>query len=198
MDQGTMGAYDRESAAFAAEWEDDQPAPADLYALLTRFFVTAPTADVGCGSGRDTAWLADHGFSPVGYDASPGLLDEARRRHPGVAFVQAALPELAGVRRGGFANVLCETVIMHLPASDIGASVTTLVELLAPGGTLYLSWRVTPEADRRDPRGRLYTAFPSSLVTDRLAGTAILHDEETRSESSGAIVHRIVARAPPP
>ncbi len=196
MDRETMGAYDRESAAFAAEWEDDQPDPADLYTLLTRFFTAGPTADVGCGSGRDTAWLAAKGFSPVGYDASPGLLDEARRRHPGVVFEQAALPALQGVPRGTFANVLCETVIMHLPVAEIEASVTALVELLAPGGLLYLSWRVTDDADRRDPKGRLYTAFPASLVSDALAGTATLHDEETRSDSSGAIVHRIVARSP--
>jgi SAM-dependent methyltransferase len=198
MDPGTMGAYDRESAAFAAEWEDDQPAPADLYAMLRRFFTAGATADVGCGSGRDTAWLAENGFSPVGYDASPGMLGEARRRHPGVAFEQAALPGLDGVPRGAFANVLCETVIMHLPAEEIEAAVTTLVGLLARGGTLYLSWRVTDEADRRDPRGRLYTAFPASVVTEALAGAAIMHEEETRSESSGAIVHRILARAPEP
>jgi SAM-dependent methyltransferase len=197
MDGETVGAYDLEPAAFAAEWEDDQPEPADLYALLKRFFTAGPTADVGCGSGRDTAWLAANGFSPVGYDASPGLLGEARRRHPGVSFQQAALPALEAVPRVAFANVLCETVIMHLPVADIGASVTALTELLAPDGTLYLSWRVTEEADRRDPRGRLYTAFPSSLVTGALAGTAIVHEEETRSESSGAIVHRLVARSAP-
>jgi hypothetical protein len=140
---------------------------------------------------------AANGFSPVGYDASPGLLEEARRRHPGVSFQQAALPVLEAVPRVALANVLCETVIMHLPLANTGASVTALTELLAADGTLYLSWRVTEDADRRDPRGRLYTAFPSSLVTSALAGTAIVHEEETRSESSGAIVHRVVARSAP-
>ena len=145
MDGETMGAYERESAAFAAEWEDEQPAPADLYALLTRVFTAGATADVGCGSGRDTAWLAGNGFAPVGYDVSPGLLVQARGRHPGIAFEQAALPALDGVARGSFVNVLCGPVIVHLRSSEIGASVATLVELLAPGGTLYLSWRVTRE-----------------------------------------------------
>jgi 2-polyprenyl-3-methyl-5-hydroxy-6-metoxy-1,4-benzoquinol methylase len=196
MDRETVGAYDREPAAFAAEWEDHQPEPADLYALLKPYFRAGATADVGCGSGRDTAWLAANGFSPIGYDASPGLLAEARRRHPGVIFEQATLPALEAVPRATFANVLCETVIMHLPVADIGASVTALAELLAPGGTLYLSWRVTEEGDRRDPRGRLYAAFPSSLVTSALTRTTIVHEEETRSESSGALVLRIVARAP--
>ena len=131
----------------------------------------------------------------VGYDPSSALLAEARRRHPGVHFEQAALPELDGVPRGAFANVLCETVIMHLPASRVGESVRTLVELLEPGGTLYLSWRVTEEADRRDPNGRLYAAFGASLVIEALGGTMIIHEEERTSASSGATVHRVIVRS---
>ncbi len=194
MDWQTTDAYDRESASFAAEWEDEQPAPTDLYALVTRFFSAGATADVGCGSGRDTAWLAENGFRVVGYDPSRALLTEARRRHPGVSFEEAGLPELDGVLRGTFVNVLCETVIMHLPAPRIGESVRTLVELLEPNGTLYVSWRVTVNSDRRDAKGRLYTAFPPSLVIDALAGAAILHDDETESSSSGAMIHRTIAR----
>ena len=194
MDRQTMGAYDRESASFAAEWEDEQPAPTDLYALVKRFFSAGATADVGCGSGRDTAWLAANGYRAVGYDPSRALLAEARRRHPGVSFEEAGLPELDGVVRGSFANVLCETVIMHLPAPTIGEAVRTLVELLEPNGTLYMTWRVTVNSDRRDAKGRLYTAFSPTLVIDALAGATILHDDETQSSSSGARIHRIIAR----
>ncbi len=194
MDPRTMGAYDRESASFAADWEDEQPAPSDLYALLRRFFRAGATADVGCGSGRDTAWLVENGFSAVGYDPSPALLAEGRRRHPGVGFVQAGLPDLDDVPRAAFANVLCETVIMHLPSANIGDSIRTLVELLETGGTLYVSWRVTADGDRRDPRGRLYTAFPASVVIEALDGTAIVHEEEEVSASSGATIHRVIAR----
>jgi SAM-dependent methyltransferase len=195
MDPQTMAAYDRASASYAAEWEDEQPAPADLYALITRFFTPGATADIGCGSGRDTAWLAANGFPAIGYDASAALLAEARARHPGIRFELAALPQLDGVGRASFTNVLCETVIMHLLASRIGDSVRTLVDLLAPGGTLYLSWRVTVGSDRRDANGRLYTAFPASLVIEALGDARILHDEEAASSSSGATIHRVIARA---
>lgn len=194
VDDLTLGAYDRGAAAFAGDWEDDQPAPEDLYTLLRTWFRPGKTADIGCGSGRDTAWLAAQGFSVTGYDASRGLLEEARRRHPDVAFEHAVLPSLVGLPDGGFANLMCETVIMHLPPADIGMAVARLVELLAPGGTLYLSWRVTRDADQRDAHGRLYAAFDTACVTRALSGMTMLVDEEVVSESSGKVIHRVVAR----
>jgi SAM-dependent methyltransferase len=193
VDAETLGAYERLSAEYATEWEQ-QPAPADLHALVEEFFVPGPAADIGCGSGRDTAWLAAHGFQATGFDASPALLEEARRLHPGIPFEQASLPELDTVANGSFANVLCETVIMHLDRASIEPSVRRLVEILAPQGTLYLSWRVTEGDDLRDGEGRLYSAFEPALVTGALRGTEILHDAQATSESSGATIHRIVTR----
>ena len=194
MDQQTLAAYDLDAADFARQWHD-QPAPYDLHALIGRFFRPGPTADIGCGSGREVAWLAAHGFPAVaGYDASTGLLSEARARYPRLTFGTAALPDLAGIPDGSFDNVLCETVIMHLAADAIAPSVERLMAILRPGGVLYLSWRVTEGADQRDPHGRLYAAFDKRCVTRALAGATTLLDEQTVSASSGKTIHRIIAR----
>ncbi|HLH89299.1 MAG TPA: class I SAM-dependent methyltransferase [Xanthobacteraceae bacterium] len=193
MDRSTLAAYDTAAADFARDWSE-QPAPVDLHAVVQRFFVPGSTADIGCGSGREVAWLAANGFAVTGFDPSEGLLREARARHPGLPFRQAALPELAGIADASFANVLCETVIMHLPHAAIAPSVARLVTILRPGGVLYLSWRVTRGADQRDGQGRLYAAFPAALVIDALAGATILLDEESISASSGKTIHRLVAR----
>jgi len=99
-----------------------------------------------------------------------------------------------GVSNGGFVNVLCETVIMHLDRENIAPSVSKLLDLLEVGGTLYLSWRVTEGSDRRDEQGRLYAAFDPSLVTSALSGANILLDEQKVSESSGKMIRRLVAR----
>ena len=194
MDTTTLAAYDSNAAAYAAEWLGQEPA-ADMYALLGKWFTPGPTADVGCGAGRDTAWLAAHGFDARGFDASAGLLAQARAAYPALRFDLAALPDLDGVERGAFQNVLCETVVMHLEPAQVGPSVRSLLALLRAGGTLYLSWRVTDDASKRDPAGRLYAAFDKSVVTDVLApGDAILHDEERVSVSSGKRVQRLVVR----
>ena len=193
VDAATLRAYDREAAHFAQDWET-QPTPTDMQALLLRSFQPGPTADVGCGSGRDAAWLAAQGFDVVGYDASSGLLAEARRLHPGVRFTAASLPELSGIADCQFVNVMCETVIMHLPPAAIAASVRRLLAILAPGGVLYLSWRVTLVANRRDDHGRLYAAFDPAVVFAALGSAELLLDEERDSASSGKLVRRIIVR----
>ena len=95
MDTQTLAAYDRMAAAYAADWHT-QPAASDMHALLLGHFRPGPTADIGCGSGRDTAWLAEQGFAVTGFDASEGLLTEARQRYPDLDFRHAALPDLTG------------------------------------------------------------------------------------------------------
>src|ERR1700755_1212105 len=113
MDQPTVTAYDKSAADFAADWHA-QPAPDDLHALVRRFLRPGgATADIGCGSGREVAWLAANGYPATGFDPSEGLLAQARALYPHLTFVAAALPDLAGIPDASFDNVLCETVLMH-------------------------------------------------------------------------------------
>jgi hypothetical protein len=75
-------------------------------------------------------------------------------------------------------------------------SLQRMMSILKPGGVLYVGWRVTEGADRRDAHGRLYAAFDSGLVAAQLTGAAILLDEEAVSASSAKRIHRVVARKP--
>jgi SAM-dependent methyltransferase len=194
MDRTTLAAYDKDAAAFARDWHE-QPAPVDLHDVVTRFFIqNGSTADIGCGSGREVAWLAANGFPAEGFDASDGLLAEARRRYPALKFTQAELPDLSGIAANSFDNVLCETVIMHLDPALIAPSVKRMLEITKPGGIFYLSWRVTEGADLRDAHGRLYAAFDTRLVLDELKRVALLFDEEVVSTSSSKKIHRLIVR----
>jgi SAM-dependent methyltransferase len=193
MDAETLQAYDTAAEAFADDW-DSQPAGTDLQDLVRHYFSPGLTADVGSGSGRDAAWLTANGYPTVGLEPSAGLLAEARRRYPEVDFWSATLPELEGVADGTFVNVLCETVIMHLEPSTVAKSVQRLAEILQPGGTLYLTWRVTEGSDQRDDAGRLYAVVDVDVVRDALAPAELLLDEIVTSSSSGKTIHRLVAR----
>ena len=194
MDRKTLAAYDSDAAAFAKDWLE-QPAPVDLHEVVERFFVRGGTsADIGCGCGREVGWLNANGFSAVGFDASEGLLAEARRRYPGLKFASAELPDLKGI--GTFDNVLCETVIMHLDHKQIAPSVRRLFDIVKPSGILYLSWRVTEGADERDAQGRLYAAFDPAVVLAELKTATVLLDEEAVSASSGKTIHRLVVKKP--
>jgi len=120
-DSVTLAAYDPAAASYAAEWEDEQEAPGDLYELLSQFFTPGSVIEVGCGSGRDAAWLTSQGYAVTAFDGSAALVGQARERHPGLAFAVATLPGLTEIGRRQAANVLCETVLMHLPADEIAA-----------------------------------------------------------------------------
>ena len=196
MDRLTLAAYDNDAAAFAKDWHD-QPAPSDLHDVVKRFFVAnGATADIGCGSGREVAWLNANGFPAKGFDASDGLLSEARTRYPQFEFARAELPDLKGIAASSFENVLCETVIMHLDRALIVPSVRRMLDIVKPGGVFYLSWRVTEGGDQRDKHERLYASFDASLVSKELAAATMLLDEEVVSASSGKRIHRLVARKP--
>lgn len=194
MDRQTLSAYDRDAAAFAKDWHE-QPAPVDLHDVVNRFFIKGgATADIGCGSGREVAWLNANGFPAEGFDASEGLLTEARSRYPQLKFAHAELPDLPGVAANTYDNVLCETVIMHLDRALIAPSVRRMLDILKPGGIFYLSWRVTDSADLRDGHGRLYAAFDISLVRAELAAGNWLLDEAVVSASSAKRIHRLLVR----
>jgi CRP-like cAMP-binding protein/ubiquinone/menaquinone biosynthesis C-methylase UbiE len=193
-DQQTLRVYDDAAPVFAKEWSE-QPVPDDLYRLLSEFFEPGLTADIGCGSGRDLAWLASRGFSVRGFDFSEGLLVEARKRYPALSFSHAELPQLDGITTMTFQNVLCETVLMHLEPGLIAASVRRLLDILVPGGVLHLSWRVTEGKSQRDKAGRLYAAFRKEAVLAGLSpADAVLYDREAISESSGKKIHRLVVK----
>ena len=197
MDRSTLAAYDSDAAAFARDWHE-QPEPVDLQEIVARFFIKGgATADIGCGSGREVAWLNANGFPASGFDASEGLLAEARTRYPNLTFAHAELPDLRGIAAGAYDNVLCETVIMHLDRALIAPSVRRMLDLVKPGGIFYLSWRVTDGADQRDQYGRLYAAFDVLLVVAELSAVTLLLNEAVVSASSGKKIHRIVVRKQP-
>ena len=194
MDRQTLAAYDKDAAAFAKDWHEQLP-PTDLHDIVKRLFIPGGiTADIGCGSGREVAWLNANGFPTKGFDASEGLLAEARARYRLLDFVHAELPDLSAIAPNTYHNVLCETVIMHLDRADIAPSVRRMLDIVRPGGVLYLSWRVTKGENLRDKHERLYAAFEPALVLAELKTTKTLLDEEPVSASSGKRIHRVVVR----
>jgi hypothetical protein len=83
---------------------------------------------------------------------------------------------------------------MHLDRADVAPSVRRMLDIVRPGGVLYLSWRVTEGENLRDKQDRLYAAFEPSLVLAELKTATTLLDEEPISASSGKRIHRVVVR----
>ena len=102
--------------------------------------------DLGCGSGRNVAFLAERGHPIAGLDASAQLLKLAAAKVGRSALVRAdavALPFSAAT----FDAVHCVATLHHLPSeTERRQVVREIVRVLRPGGPVLLSvWALEQE-----------------------------------------------------
>lgn len=93
-------------------------------------------ADVGCGTGRHTKWLAEAGAWVVALDVSPGMMDRAIRKVKcsRVLFCRHELPTPLPLRDQSCDHVLFALVGEHIERlSDVFADFR---RVLVPGGSL--------------------------------------------------------------
>ncbi len=121
--------------------------------LLKRAGSGAPILDVGCGAGRDMAWLESRGADALGVDTSAGMLAEARPRVRG-ALLQMDMRTLAFADKS-FEGVWCVASLLHLPKADAPRALREFHRVLAPGGTIVLSLQEGAGEDwETDPYGK--------------------------------------------
>jgi uncharacterized protein YceH (UPF0502 family) len=143
-DRRVLATYDRVATAYADELLDELAhKPLDRW-LLERLAAEAgdgPVADVGCGPGQDTFHLAAAGATVTGFDLSPAMVEEARRRFPELDFAVADLRDLpaAGGGDGGWAVIAAWYALVHLAGSELAGAVAALARRLRPGGMLALA-----------------------------------------------------------
>ena len=95
--------------------------------------------DVGCGNGRNAELLADHADRVVGVDASGALLDLARERVPGAAFLQGDAATLP-LSDGSADLVVYVATLHHLPERRLRRrSLDELARVLSPDGEALVS-----------------------------------------------------------
>ncbi len=94
--------------------------------------------DVGCGAGLASEALSRHGFDVLGIDAAADVIDVARSHAAGTGTAyRVAVAEDLLVEGQRFPVITALEVIEHVP--DPAAFVGVLVNLLEPGGLLFLS-----------------------------------------------------------
>jgi len=89
--------------------------------------------DLGCGQGRNGAWLAQQGWDVTGVDFSEVALNAARAAAPGADWVEA---DLRDYDPGGSDYDLVLYAFVQLPAAERQAVLGRAGAALAPGGTL--------------------------------------------------------------
>ena len=189
MDTATVNVYDGHAAEYARRYAEADVAA--LQQLLVRYLVPGSRVlEIGCGSGRDAAFLAARGFAVTATDASAEMLAVARRalatptsrssagdaQPPATRWLQVAFPLPAGAAPLGesFAAVVALAVVMHIPDQELFEFAFQVRSLLEKGGTLIVTastGRQGLNAAGRDGQGRLFRERPAGelrLLFERL------------------------------
>jgi len=93
--------------------------------------------DVGCGTGRWVRRYMELGFSPVGVDATLGMLRIARSRRTDVPLA-VGLAQSLPFSDSVFDCLSDITVVQHIPYDYQSAALREMVRVLKPGGRMIL------------------------------------------------------------
>jgi len=152
---GTTG-YDAQAETLAQRFESVSFEA--VHREVLHLFPSRPcrVLDIGAGSGRDAAALAQRGHQVLAVEPTAGLREQGMRLHGGlpIEWLDDHLPALARVHAAGpearqFDLILCIAVWMHLDEAERAPAMRAVAELLAPGGLLVLTLRHGPVPPER-------------------------------------------------
>jgi ubiquinone/menaquinone biosynthesis C-methylase UbiE len=207
-------AYDRIAAGFAIRNAGMPAAFRDVFG--PRFLELARRAsgeavpsvlDVGCGGGRDAAWLAAGGAAVTGVDLSAGMLAQARSR---AGQTGASPPRLLqmDMRRlafgdGCFTGAWCSASLLHLPKRDAPAALGEMRRVLVGGGVLLLAlqhgetegWEPLDAAVYGESVERFFARYRAGEAESLLARSGFAVDLRQHSAGGGRTWLRFLAVA---
>jgi tellurite methyltransferase len=161
---------------------------------------TPRAIDIACGSGRNSVYLARHGWQVDGVDISEVALDQlsekARAEALSINCINYDLETDSGTNAGFLAPEHYELAIMFRYAH--GALVRPLAAALRPGGYLIVESHLVTDADVIGPRGARHRVAAGEL-SDAAGGMEVLLYSEgiiIDPDGSSAALARLVARKP--
>lgn len=145
---GVRAAYDAVAPAYDAQFRDELDGKPLDRALLECFIELAregTIADVGCGPGHVTRFLAARHTDVIGIDLSPRMIDIARKHAPERAFAVGSMLQLPA-RDGAWSGAIALYSIIHLSAEERAVAGREFARVVRPGGWLLVAFHV----DSRD------------------------------------------------
>ncbi|MEU6479156.1 methyltransferase domain-containing protein [Streptomyces sp. NPDC047017] len=147
----TRTSYDTVAASYAdltrhlLDETPEERAVLALFAGLVRARGGGQVADVGCGTGRITAHLRHLGVDVFGIDLSPGMIEVARRDHPGLRFDLGSMTDL-DLPDASVTGLIAWYSLIHVPDDEIGPVLAHFRRVIRPGGPLLLGFHVGDES----------------------------------------------------
>jgi ubiquinone/menaquinone biosynthesis C-methylase UbiE len=149
--EDTRASYDTVAGSYAdltrhlLDETHEERAVLALFADMVRVQGGGSVADVGCGPGRITAHLRQLGMDAFGIDLSPGMIEVARREHPGLRFDLGSMTDLA-LADASVAGLVAWYSLIHVPDDEVSLVLAQFRRVLRPGGPLLLGFHVGDES----------------------------------------------------
>ncbi|MEV8609016.1 class I SAM-dependent methyltransferase [Amycolatopsis sp. NPDC051373] len=202
----TRAAYDGVVELYASLFADRQLETMPFTRTMVRTFAelvaatgNSRVADIGCGPGHITAFLADRGLAARGLDLSPGMVEHARKSFPALHFDEARTEALP-LDDGSLGGVVAHYSLIHTPPAEVPALLAELTRVLAPGGLALISFFATdaPEPIRFDHKVAPAYSWPVDRFAELLADAGLAESarlaHDPRSERGFLDAHLLARR----
>jgi ubiquinone/menaquinone biosynthesis C-methylase UbiE len=145
---GVQAAYDAVACAYDRQFGDEldgKPLDRALLKALVELVGTGTIADVGCGPGHVTRYLAKQHADVIGVDLSPAMIAVARERAPELTFTVGSMLRLRATD-AAWAGAVSLYSIIHLTADERATAYREFARVIQPGGWLLVAFHVdSPE-----------------------------------------------------
>jgi SAM-dependent methyltransferase len=144
---GTQG-YAAQAAQLTIDYENLKFA--EVHSATRHLFPTTPSRiiDIGAGTGRDAAALAEQGHRVLAVEPTAELRRHGQNIHrsPLITWLDDGLPDLPRTlaRNERFDLILLTAVWMHLDAAERARAMQAVAQLLAPNGQVVITLRHGP------------------------------------------------------
>lgn len=174
----TLEFYNTHATQYAAETIDF-----DVSNIRKLFLTLIPKGshilDLGCGSGRDSRFFLDHGYSVTAVDASSELAKHASEVI-GKTVENRSFQELDYVET--FEGIWACASLLHCPKAEINAVMNKITQALKPNGIVYMSFK-HGNGERVDERGRFFNDYTETAMSYMLVAHVDLQLVEMFTES---------------
>ncbi|MFF8798094.1 class I SAM-dependent methyltransferase [Streptomyces globisporus] len=113
----------------------------NVFAEIVRTADLGPVADLGCGPGKVTGYLAERQVRAFGIDLSPAMVDLARSAYPDLRFSVGSMTSLP-IEDEGLGGILAYYSTHHTPPTLLPVVFGEFHRTLSPGGCLMLAGHV--------------------------------------------------------
>jgi ubiquinone/menaquinone biosynthesis C-methylase UbiE len=195
---GVRAAYDAVARAYDAQLADELDGKPFDRGLLDGFVALAGQgllADVGCGPGHVTRFLAARHAHVMGIDLSPGMITIARQRAPELTYAVASMLQLP-VSDGAWSAAVALYSIIHLTAAERAIACREFARTMRPGGWLLVAFHIDSPEFAVGEVNRITTWFGEAVELDGffLKPGDVVHD----LEAAGFTVMSTTIRRPWP